>query len=68
MTAIFNWFAGRTTFFAFWFFIIGCILAFVGKLTTQYIALAGGLQTILTMRAISEDLKDTRQSPSNGVK
>ena len=61
MILIFNWFSGRTTFFAFWFFVIGVILAFLGKLTGQYIAMAGGLQTILTLRAISEDIKEGRQ-------
>jgi hypothetical protein len=66
MKPIFDWFSGRTTFFAFWFFVVGIVLAFMGKLTTQYIALAGGLQTILTLRAISEDNKEVKTQASAG--
>lgn len=60
MTVIYNFFGGRTTFFAFWFFVIGCILAFIGKLTPTFIGMAGGLQTLITLRAVAEDAKEVK--------
>jgi hypothetical protein len=58
MRRIYDFFGGRHTFFVFWFFTIGCILAFIGKLTANYIAMAGGLQTLIMLRAVSEDRKE----------
>ena len=60
-----NWFGGRSTFFAFWFFVGGAILAFAGKPMTGYVALAGGLQTILVARAIADDYHERQKA--NGM-
>lgn len=54
MTRIYSWFGGRSTFFAFFFFAFGVLLAFRGKLDMNYIALAGAIQTLITVRAIAE--------------
>lgn len=61
MTRIYNFFGGRSTFFAFWFFTIGCILAFQGKLTVHYIALSGATQSLIVARAMMEDHKAIKQ-------
>lgn len=58
MNRVYAFFAGRTTFFALWFFVIGAILAFVGKLTNTYLGLATGIQLLLVARAVSEDVKE----------
>ena len=54
MTRIYNWFGGRSTFFAFFFFVCGVVLAFRGKLDMAYIALAGAIQGLITIRALAE--------------
>lgn len=49
-------FAGGRSMTAFWvLFLIGAILAFLGKLTGHYVALAGTLHTFVVLRAASED-------------
>jgi len=58
MNSAYSWFGGKSTFFAFWFFVFGVILAFLGHLTGQYIALAGALQTIIATRSICDDLHE----------
>ena len=55
MNSVYNWFGGRSTAFALWFFIIGTILAFQNKLSVNYIALAGALQTLIATRSIAGD-------------
>jgi hypothetical protein len=55
MTYVYNFFGGKSTFFAFWFFIVGIILAFKGKLDMNYLGLAGGLQTLIALRSMGDD-------------
>lgn len=55
MNSVYNWFGGRSTAFALWFFIVGVILAFQNKLSVNYIALAGALQTLIATRSIAGD-------------
>jgi hypothetical protein len=52
---LYNFFGGRSTFFALVFMTAGIILAFKGSLTPSYIALAGAIQTLLVTRAVAED-------------
>jgi len=54
-TVVYNFFGGRSTFFALAFFAVGCVLAFKHGLTDQYIALAAAIQTLLVTRAIMDD-------------
>ncbi|MCI0559643.1 MAG: hypothetical protein MN733_14210 [Nitrososphaera sp.] len=62
MTRIFNFFGGRSTFFAFFFFFFGVALAFLGKLDMNYIALAGAIQALITIRAVAEDVRPNANS------
>jgi hypothetical protein len=55
MNHVYIWFGGRSTAFTLWFFIVGVILAFQDKLSVNYIALAGALQTIIATRSIAGD-------------
>ncbi len=55
VTDLFN---GRCTFFAVVFTAVGIILAFMGKLTTQYVALVGAIQTLLVAHSAKEDYSD----------
>ena len=55
MTTVYNWFGGRTTFFAFVLLCAGIALAFADKLNTNFVALAGALQAFLTARAVADD-------------
>lgn len=52
---------------AFWALLtIGTVLAFVGKLDAQFVALAALLQTFVTARAVADDYtarKFTKQHP-----
>lgn len=65
MNKVYNWFGGRSSAFALWFFVAGTILAFIDKLSVNYIAMAGALQTIITTRSIADDYH-TRQVNGNG--
>jgi hypothetical protein len=54
---VYRFFGGRST-TAFWFlFAVGATLAFMGKLTGDYVALAGTLHGFIVARAICEDRK-----------
>lgn len=55
MTKIYNFFGGRSTFFAFAFLSFGIALAFLGKLSTQYVGLASGVQLLVVAHSIKED-------------
>ncbi len=57
MTRVYDFFGGRSTFFAFVCLGIGTGLAFAGKLDGTYIGLIGAVQGLVTVRAIAEDLK-----------
>jgi len=58
MEKIYMWFGGRSTAFALWFFVIGATLAFIDKLSVNYVALAGAIQTIITTRAVASDFHE----------
>lgn len=55
MMTIYKWFGGTSRFYAFWFFVIGAALTFMGKLTGEYLGLAGGLQTLILLHSAKED-------------
>lgn len=58
MNNVYFWFGGRSTAFALWFFVVGVILTFLDKLSTNYIGLAGALQIIIATRSIAGDHHD----------
>jgi hypothetical protein len=60
--AMFQFFNGRCTFFAICFSIVGIILAFMGKLSAEYVALVGAIQTLLVAHSVKEDVNDIRQA------
>lgn len=63
MVRIYNWFGGRSTFFAFVFIAAGIALAFKGHLTGDYVALAGAVQALLVLHSAKEDyFADKNQS------
>jgi hypothetical protein len=55
MKYIYIFFQGKSTFFAFMFFSVGSALAFLGKLTAEYAALATGVQLLLVTRSVMDD-------------
>jgi hypothetical protein len=60
VNALFKLFMGRCTFFAVVFTVVGIILAFVGKLTAEFVALVGAIQALLVIHSTKEDLADLR--------
>lgn len=66
-TIVYNFFGGRSTFFALAFFVVGCVLAFKHGLTDQYIALAAAIQTLLVTRAIMDDYHARHSQNANGA-
>jgi hypothetical protein len=60
MGKVFAAFAGRTTFFAFSIFVMGTILAWFHRLTADYVALMGVIQTLVCFRAVSDDYHDRK--------
>lgn len=55
MSKIFRFFCGRSTFFAIALLTVGCILAFKGKLTSQFVAMGGMLQGWVVAHSIAQD-------------
>lgn len=55
MQPVFDWFCGRSSFFAIVLLVVGIVLAVAHRLDTQFVALAGVIQTLVTARAISGD-------------
>lgn len=66
MNRVYNWFGGRSTAFTLWFFVVGVILAFQDKLSVNYIALAGALQTIIATRSIAGDYHERNNTKAGG--
>lgn len=60
MKYIYKFFCGRSTFLALVILAIGSTLAFMGKLDSSFIALAGVIQSMVVARAISEDHQGKR--------
>ena len=65
MNRIYWFFGGRSTFFALWFFVVGCVLAFHDKLSANYVALAGAIQALIAVRSVAQDHHD-RQNGNGG--
>ena len=55
MNFVYNFFGGKSTCFALAFFVVGAILAFRHQLNGDYVALAGGIQTLVATRSIADD-------------
>jgi hypothetical protein len=55
MVLIYDWLGGKSIAFALWIFIVGSVLAFLGKLHTEYVALAGALQALIAARSVASD-------------
>jgi len=55
MNKVYNWFGGKSVAFALWFFVVASILAFVNKLTANYVAVAGALQALIAARSVASD-------------
>lgn len=53
--SFFSFFQGRATTFAILFTVVGIILAFKGKLTGDYVALVGAVQTLVVGHSLKED-------------
>lgn len=62
---LFGFFNGRCTFFAILFSVVGIYLALIGKLTAEYVALVGSIQTLLVAHSVKEDMNDLRQAQVN---
>jgi hypothetical protein len=57
-----RWFA-RTTVFAIFFAVTCFVLAWYGKLTSQYVAAISAVHAFVVTRAVVEDLKELKQTP-----
>lgn len=55
---VFNFFGGRATTFAVTFALVGIGLAVHGKLTTEFVALVGAIQTMIVAHSFKEDYFD----------
>lgn len=55
MIKLFAAFGGRTTSFALLLLAIGCFFQWFGKLNGEFIVFLGGIQAILTTRAVMQD-------------
>lgn len=53
-----DWFGGTTRFYAAVFTTCGIVLAFLGKLTAQYVALVAGIQTLIVTHSIGQDYNE----------
>jgi hypothetical protein len=53
--SFFQFFQGRATAFGILFTVVGIILAFRGKLTGDYVALVGAIQTLVVGHSLKED-------------
>jgi hypothetical protein len=53
--SLFGFLQGRATAFAICFTVCGIVLAFHGKLTSDYVALVGAIQTLVIGHSIKED-------------
>lgn len=60
IAGLFDFFLGRSTFFGIVFTIIGIILAFLGKLTMEYVALVGAIQALVFCHSWKEDVNEQR--------
>lgn len=69
MVKVYDWFGGKSTFFAFWFFVNLVILAYLGKLTALYVGSASSIELLVMMRSIATDYHDrnTTTGGSNGA-
>lgn len=63
MNWVYKQFGGRHTFFAFFFSVTGFALAYLGKLTAEYVALVGSIQALIAFHSAKEDYF---QNKSNG--
>lgn len=66
LPAFFGFFGGRCTFFAIAFFVIGVYLTLIGKLTSEFVALAGVIQVLILAHSAKEDYHE-RNSPSANI-
>jgi hypothetical protein len=65
---VFNFFKGRSTFFALFFTVTGTILAIKGTLTPEYVALITAIQTLVVGHSWKEDaFAPTQQNVINNV-
>ena len=55
MNCVYNWFGGKSTFFALLILTLVTVLQWRGSLTTQYIYALGIIQGLVAARAISQD-------------
>jgi hypothetical protein len=62
----YDYLGGATLTFAWTLLTIGTALGFAGKLTTEWIALAGIIQALVTWRAVKEDRSNGAASDSRG--
>jgi hypothetical protein len=53
--SFFSFFQGRATTFAIVFTVVGIRLAFLGKLTADYVALVSAIQALVVGHSIKED-------------
>mgnify|MGYP001572199385 FL=1 len=60
-----GWFGGTTRFYAFVFTACGIVLAFLGKLSAQYIALVTAIQALIVAHSVGQDYHE-RATNGNG--
>jgi hypothetical protein len=65
--SLFGVLQGRSTAFALAFAICGIWLAFLGKLTAEYVALIGAIQSLIVIHSYKEDLANQAQAQQQQV-
>lgn len=67
MSKFFGLWMGRCTFFACLFTACGIALAFLGKLTADYVALVGAIQALLLAHSYKQDVSQVQQQQTTVV-
>ena len=62
MPALFNFFCGRATTFAIVFTAVGIVLAFKGKLDSNFVALVAAMQGLVFAHSWKEDVSEFKRA------
>jgi hypothetical protein len=65
MGNVFQFFSGRSTFFACAIFIAGVVLAVLGKLTTNFVSLMGVVQALVVFHSTQENYHERAMQTQN---
>ena len=67
MMKVYDWFGGKSTYFANKIFWAAVVLALLGKLTTEVVGLMAIVQALVTYRSVKQDEADNAAKNGNGA-